>query len=251
MKDISKLSNGRIKWVAMIITGLWLSISLAGCNNKDAPPDYKSLLKDTGRYIDDIEQKNEKLTAKLTDMMKKLKGKKGDDAGDDAVENADGDTEELMAKNQTLMEEKEALVAEIAELKAGETTGASDAAGETAMSQKLDRLTTQNSSLAEQKAVYEEELSVLRKVVKDGEETAKALDSLEKQNAELTTQKAALEEEIVNLQAEVEKGQALAGQIETLRGENEELVTLNAAIRSRMEEIQKIIAPAPEPVQDK
>ena len=247
MKDIRKLRNGRIKWVAMVIIGLWLSIGLAGCDNKDAPPDYKSLLKDTGRYIDDIEQKNEKLTAKLTDMMKKLKGKKDDGA----EENADGGTEELVAKNQALMEEKEALAAEIAELKTDEEKNPSDTSGETAMSKKLDRLTTQNSSLAEQKAVYEEELSVLRKVVKEGEETAKALDTLEKQNAELTTQQTALEEEIVNLQAEVKKGEELAGQIETLRGENEELVTLNATIRSRMEEIQKIIAPTPEPLKDK
>ena len=108
MKDVRKLSSGRINVVAIMIIGLWLSVGLSGCDNKDAPPDFKSLLKDTGRYIDDIEHKNEKLTAKLTDMAKKLKRKS--EEGDD--ENKGGDVEELMAKNQALMEEKEALVAE-------------------------------------------------------------------------------------------------------------------------------------------
>ncbi len=236
MKDSKKLQSGRINVTAVIVLGLWLGIGLSGCGDKDAPPDYKSILKETSRYISDIEQKNEKLTNKLNDMAKKLKRKRK--SGDD--ENAGEELEQVLAENKALTEEKETLAAELADLKTNEEKGRESSHEVTTLEKKLDRLKTKNRSLAEQKAVYEKEIAVLRKAVKENEDMAKTIEKLEKDTAKLTEQKVALEDEIADLRSEVKKGEKRADRIKSLEAENKKLADLNIAIQSRLEEIQKM-----------
>jgi len=236
MGNSKKLNGGRISVVAVIVIGLWLSIGLSGCGNDDTTPDYRSILKEASRYVSDIEQKNEKLTNKLKDMAKKLK-RKNKGGGDEDVNN---ELEQLTLQNKALTEEKEALAAELAEIKTAEKENQEAGSETAAFEKKIDRLKAQNSSLAEQKAVFEKEIAVLRKAVKKNEEMAKTIETLEKKADDLTEQKEALEEEIANLRSEVKKGEKQAEQLAVMKAENKKLTDLNTAIQSRLEEIQKM-----------
>jgi len=229
MNDLKKLSGWLLKGGAVLIIGLLIGGGLSGCGgDKNEPPDYKSILKDASRYVAEIEQKNEKLVAKLKDTAKKVAGEtKGEDdgSGHEALD-------ELMVENQTLIEEKDALVAEIAELKSGE---------EQAVTKQIAGLEAKNRSLSGKKTVYEEEIAKLRKAVKKNEGLAETVEKLEQTNEKLSEQKVSLEEEIADLRSELGKAETMAQKLEELEAENKTLSDLNKAIKSRMEEIQKMM----------
>ena len=229
MNDFKKLSGWLLKGGAVLIIGLLIGSGLSGCGgDQNEPPDYKTLLKEASRYVGEIEQKNEKPVAKLEDTAKKAKGEtKGD-----ADENGNETLDELMTENQALMEEKEALVAEIAELTSGE---------EQAVTKKIASLEAKNRSLSGKKTVYEEEIAKLRKTVKKNEGLAETIETLEQTNEKLTEQKVSLEEEIADLRSELGKAEIMAQKLEELETENKTLSDLNKAIKSRMEEIQKMM----------
>ena len=132
MNELKKLSGWLSKGGAVLIIGLLIGSGLSGCGvDQNEPPDYKALLKEASRYVDEIEQKNEKLIASLEDMKKKVKKEvKGDDDG-----NGHETLDEVMAENQALIEEKEALIAEIAQFKSG---------AEEAVTQKMASLEAKN-----------------------------------------------------------------------------------------------------------
>ena len=230
MNDLKKLSGRLSKGGAVLIIGLLIGSGLYGCgSDQNKPPDYKALLKEASRYVDEIEQKNEKLIASLEDMKNKVKKEvKGDDDG-----NGHEMLDEMMSENQALIEEKEALIAEIAEFKSGT---------EEAVTQKMASLEAKNKTLSEKKTVYEEEIAKLRKTVKKNDGLAETVEKLEQTNEKLTEQKASLEKEIADLRSELGKADQLTQKLEQLEAENKTLSDLNKAIKSRMEEIQKIMS---------
>ncbi len=229
MYDFKRLSGWLLKGGAVLIIGLLIGSGLSGCGgDQNEPPDYKSILKEAGRYVGELELKNEKLTARLKDMAKKEAGEtKGEDVESDH-EALDG----LMVENQALMEEKEALVAELAEFKSGE---------EEAVTKKIAGLEARNRSLSGKKTVYEEEIAKLRKTVKKNEGLTEIVEKLEQTNEKLTEQKSLFEKEIADLRSELGKAEKMAEKIEKLEAENKTLSDLNKAIKSRMEEIQKMM----------
>ena len=230
MNDLKRLSGWLLKGSVVLFIGFLIGSGLSGCGgDKNEPPDYKSILKDASRYVAEIEQKNEKLVTKLEDTAKKVK----EETKGDADENGNETLDELMAENQALMEEKEALAAEIAELTSGE---------EQAVTKKIASLEAKNRSLSGKKTVYEEEIAKLRKTVKKNEGFAETVETLELTNEKLTEQRASLEKEIADLRAELGKAEKMAEKLETLEAENKKLADLNKVIKSRMEEIQKIMS---------
>ena len=230
MNDLKKLSGPLSKGGAVLFIGLLIGSGLYGCgSDQNEPPDYKALLKEASRYVDEIEQKNEKLIASLEGMKEKVKKEvKGDDDG-----NGHETLDEVMAENQALIEEKEALIAEIAEFKSGT---------EEAVTKKMASLEAKNKTLSEKKTVYEEEIAKLRETVKKNDGLAETVEKLEQTNEKMTEQKASLEKEIADLRSELGKAEQLAQKLEQLEAENKTLSDLNKAIKSRMEEIQKIMS---------
>ena len=230
MNDLKKLSGWLLNGGSVLIIGLLIGSGLSGCGgDQNEPPDYKSLLKDASRYVDEMEQKNEKLIASLKDMKQEVKREvKGDDDGNDHET-----LDQVMAENQALIEEKEALTAEIAEFKADT---------EQAVTKKMASLEAKNKTLSEKKTVYEEEIAKLRKTVRNNEGLAEMVENLEQTNEKLTEQKASLEKEIADLRSELGKAEQLTQKLEKLEAENKTLSDLNKAIKSRMEEIQKIMS---------
>lgn len=224
---------GLVRIGAIIVFVVFIAGGLFGCGGDgDVPPDYKSLLKDASRYVADLEQKNTKLTAKLKEVTGKAEGKT-DDSEPEVAAPVDEAFNLLTTENETLKQEKEALVAEIAAIKAKENL---------AKTKKVASLEAKNKSLTGKKAVYEEEIAKLRKKVKDNERLAEVVEELTKGKDQLLKQKDALEKEIADLRAELLKAEQLKEKIITLEKENKTLSDLNTAIKSRMEKIQKIMS---------
>ncbi len=218
---------------AVIILIMLVAGGLISCGgDSDGPPDYKSLLKDASRYVADLEQKNTKLSAKLKEVMGKAEGKTEASVPEESA-SQDEAFNLLTVENETLKQEKEALAAEIAAIKAKQNL---------AETKKVASLEAKNKSLTGKKAVYEEEIAKLRKKVKENEGLTEEMETLTKEKDQLLKQKDALEKEIADLRGELLKAEQLKEKIVALEKENQGLSELNVAIKSRMEKIQNIMS---------
>lgn len=175
VKGLNGLNGWLLKRGVVLMIALGIGIGLSGCGDGDKPPDYKALLKETSRYVDEMEQKNEKLLAKLDKMTKKLEGVPVEEND----ESRQAEIEKIMSANQVLMDEKEALAAEIAtlrrEIETREETTKSEA-----------NLKEANQKLTKQKEALEKEIAELRAEVKKTEKLTRKIKKLKAENKNLS-----------------------------------------------------------------
>lgn len=227
------------KRIVPVLCVLLLTITV-GCEDKDAAPDHKADLKRAIAYINELETQNKNLNAKLEDLSDKFEGLDGD--------TEDGEIKDrfktVVKENQALKEEKEGLLAELAELKqsAEESSGVVKQASEERqeIDDKIVELEAKNSALTERKAAYEEEIAGLRAQLKDQETLSKEIAHQKEKQAQAEKENAALALEVSDLRAQVEKMAQLEEELKSVKDENSALAQLNKAMKMQLANIQKM-----------